>query len=140
MHTIINRRLSKLIQGTAIIMVFIYHGFGFLGLPNYTAGQIGVDLFLLVSGYGVSASIEKYISGFQFLRARVAKLYLKYVLAIVLTIGAFGAVESPDLILHLTFLHGYSTKYFFGIDNAFWYMSLIFSMYFFCSCYSLVGS
>lgn len=122
---------SNQIKGLAIFLVFIYHAFGFLRLPNYFAGQIGVDLFLFASGYGVSQSIDKYPTAFNFVRNRFVQLLPKYIAAIFFAYCLFGGFNWIDFLLHITFSHGLFPNYFFGIDNALWYMSLIFLGYFY---------
>src|SRR4051812_28183228 len=65
---------SNQMKGFAILLVFIYHSTGYLKVPNYSAGQIGVDLFLFASGYGIAQSIDRYSSFSEFMQRRLARL------------------------------------------------------------------
>ncbi|MES2212780.1 MAG: acyltransferase [Pseudomonadota bacterium] len=120
---------THFIKGFAIILIFVYHCFGFLQLQNYLCGQIGVELFLIASGYGLAQSIDKYPNAFSFMKKRVTQLFPKYLVTLLAICAVFGHFSSTDFLMHITFLNGLFSPYFFGIDNAFWFMSMIFLCY-----------
>ena len=94
----------------------------------FLSGQTGVDIFLLLSGYGLGKSLSRPWNIFL-MRRLISVLPPYYIcLFILFFIGIPRGGSIPDLLLHIFCLHG-ATHYFFGFDNAFWYMGLIIPVY-----------
>jgi peptidoglycan/LPS O-acetylase OafA/YrhL len=116
------------IKTVAIVLVVAYHATGRMGLPNYTFGQVGVDLFLIVSGYTLALSLRAE-SAWAFYRRRLFRILPAYWIAFVIVVatlawlGATPRIE--DLLLHASLLHLYSDRFFFGFMNAWWYVGAI---------------
>lgn len=120
-----------LLKGGGIIIIMLYHACGWLGLPNISQGQVGVDIFVFVSGYGISNSALKYKNqGLLFLKKRLISIY-PYYLLVILIASYFLKPTLNDLALHLTLFQCVTAPYCFGIDNALWYMTLIAYLYIF---------
>ena len=90
------------LKGLAILMVVLSHIGYFLvsdqhflvPLSNYAG--VGVDLFLILSGYGIMTSaLRKPLSTGQFYRKRLSKIYLPVLLTLVILL------ISDALILHI---------------------------------------
>jgi peptidoglycan/LPS O-acetylase OafA/YrhL len=127
---------TRLLKGGAIILIMLYHACAFLGLPNISQGQVGVDIFIFLSGYGIYYSAQRYSGeAFKFLKYRLSKLYLPYLIIVLL--GAYFLNSSAtDLALHLSFLQCTSANYCYGIDNALWFMSLLAWLYCFVAVFN----
>lgn len=124
------------IKGLAIIAIIIAH-IGYLLVQNpefltplsYFAG-VGVDIFLFVSGYGLTASaMRKKSSILQFYQRRLAKLFLPFwlIISVLYILDYF--------VLHRTYPLEYIYKSFLGIfktasiyqdvNSPLWYFTFI---------------
>ncbi len=116
------------LRGLAVAGVILYHGGGLLGWDNWLHGEVGVDLFILISGLLLgSRAIEPTAAGFFLHRAR--RILPAYWIALVL-FSVTGAVVGPGLpsvasfLLHATCLHAFApSEYFLGINDSFWFIS-----------------
>ena len=98
-----NYRIDVL-KGIAIIAVVFYHlnwNDGILGWGGLTSGYLGVDIFLVVSGYFMMKSIvramrENKFSYWKYLKGKIARLWPMILItaAIALGVGAFTML--PD--------------------------------------------
>ncbi len=91
------------LRGLAVLMVFFYHlhhaaitgGFtlflseGTIGYDIAELGMLGVDLFFMISGYLICASLVKHGSALQFLKNRAIRIYPAFLIPhlIVFTVG-----------------------------------------------------
>jgi len=122
------------LKGLALVLVLLYHGGGILGLPNSFNGQVGVDIFIVLSGFALAlGSIE--LSAADFFRRRFFRIFPPYWAALALFIGLahWTAGDTPtllDLILHVTGLHGFGNDaLFFAWSDSFWFIGLIVPLY-----------
>lgn len=123
------------LKGIAILLVVAYHIGGILGWKNQLHGEIGVDIFVVLSGLGLSFGYPSIPNKTQFLVKRFRKLLSPY--WIILTLFALGQVyilhigfDPKDFISHVVTIHSYvSDAYFAGYNHSFWYMSLITILY-----------
>lgn len=122
-HILTNRTLY---MGVAMIMVILYHSI--VACPESTIfkvfylGYLGVDIFLLLSGYGLSNSYSKN-SISEFYRHRVVRLlplFLLLTFTATIICGVFGKYD----ISITTFIYNMTSLSFWGIGGHFveWYL------------------
>ncbi|MCR4902032.1 MAG: acyltransferase [Butyrivibrio sp.] len=129
-------------KGMAIIAIVLYHLFvAFLSVPPIVKtasgfGGAGVHVFFLCSGFGLMFShIRKPLTFIPFIKKRFKKIYIPYVIVILITFclpAFFGTRVNRVLVL---FSHVFLFKMFvpaledtFG--GHFWYISTIIQFYF----------
>jgi peptidoglycan/LPS O-acetylase OafA/YrhL len=132
-------------RGVAALLVLVFHGLG-LWCPGYTPwalahfniGQIGVVLFLLVSGFIIPVSLEQGGSNARFWLRRFFRLFPLYWLSIALGFAAERArVYSPGFegpggwLLNLTMLQGFFNQA--PVWGVFWTLQLELVIYATCS-------
>lgn len=142
---------ANILRAAAIILVMIYHfwvvsgyqttGIGVLNNFIGFGGEIGVTIFFILSGFGITCSLfsaetrgEK-TSFWAFMKKRLIRIYPQYILSMVfaLLIGAMddyspgSAVTS--LVLHMFFLHNFSAAYHGTVSGVLWTMGVIFQFY-----------
>jgi peptidoglycan/LPS O-acetylase OafA/YrhL len=123
------------LKGIAILLVIIYHVGGILNWTNVIHGEIGVDIFVVLSGIGLALGYPSIKNKWQFLFKRLRKIMPLY--WIVLTCFALGEVyilhkgfDSKDFIYHALGIHAYANEsYIYGYSDSFWYLSLILLLY-----------
>lgn len=122
------------LKGLAIALIILYHSQGILGFANWTHGEIGVDIFLILSGFTLALNSVAMPLGQYFLR-RFARIYPTYWLALAVTLllqwKLFGTTRSWENIWHhIVGIHGFSRLlYFSDISDPFWFISLIAAAY-----------
>jgi peptidoglycan/LPS O-acetylase OafA/YrhL len=127
------------LKGLALILVLLYHCGGVLGAANVIHGEIGVDIFLIVSGMALALSSVDMPAGRFFLR-RFLRIYPSYWLALGLFLWMnhrYLGVTSPpaSIVQHVLGVHGFSTgEYFTDIVDAFWFISMIVGAYLVFAC------
>ncbi len=123
----IDNRTSKLFRGLAILMVIGSHYAGWMYADPFSEtwrvwvsswGVYGVDIFFLLSGYGLVKAYEKSGIDKRFVIRRFLNRYVPYILIV----GFFSfvldrSVDSPEAVW----------KLFTGFD--FWFMCIIFVFY-----------
>jgi peptidoglycan/LPS O-acetylase OafA/YrhL len=122
------------LKGVAILLVILWHSVGVLNLPFNMHGDEGVDIFLMLSGFGLTLSMydESFLS---FFKRRLLKLVPSYWLSllIVVFLSHFLAKDTvhgiKDILYHVLFLHIFSPKYLFSINMSWWFMGIIFPLY-----------
>lgn len=124
----IGSRVSKFYRMIAILLVIASHYAGWMFVEPVhqrahdivaTFGPYGVDIFFLLSGYGLYKSAEKNGMSWSFVLKRFMGAYLPYVLVIVglnIWTGGIAELESDGWFNLLT-----------GMD--YWYMNVIFIFY-----------
>jgi peptidoglycan/LPS O-acetylase OafA/YrhL len=127
------REIDEL-KGWAMLLVIIYHTAGMFGFNNWLHGEVGVDIFLIVSGFTLARS-SRTLTWQEFLKRRILRIFPAYWLALalflVLGVYFFGAHRSAtNIILHVLGLHAFGKgEYFSDINDSFWFISLILTMY-----------
>ena len=122
------------LRGLALLLVICYHGGGVLGRPNALHGEIGVDLFLMVSGLTLALSSVNLTIG-QFFRRRLLRIYPAYWLAMALFLWMHRkylgvSYSGANITLHILGLHAFAPQeYFAAINDSFWFISLIIPAY-----------
>jgi peptidoglycan/LPS O-acetylase OafA/YrhL len=126
------------LKGVAIALVLAYHCLGALGFPNYIHGEIGVDIFLIVSGLALAA-FSSATPLPQFLLRRFLRIYPSYWLAL----GLFAWLDQrylgprpwESLWQHAVGVHAFSRlDYFSDYSQSFWFVSLILAAYVVFAC------
>lgn len=122
------------LKGLAIILVILYHAGGVLVWPNYLHGDLGVDIFIILSGLGLALNPRSESAG-TFLRRRLLRIMPTY--WIVLT--AYWVCNThylqhhysaTNLVVHYLGIHGwFGDLYAMGINDSFWFITLIITLY-----------
>ena len=119
----LNKNETTALKGIAILFVL----FGHLGYI-YAAGAWGVNLFLILSGYGIAKSNKTQIKE-NFFKDKIKKIYFPYVLMtfVVLLfyiIFNFNFIDIKTIIFSILGL-----DFGFLYDKTMWYISFIFVQY-----------
>lgn len=117
------------LMGIAMLFVIVYHLFCWVYNPigRFNIGYVGVDLFLFLSGFGLSYSFEKN-NIWHFYKNRFKRVYPIYFLAVVATylIWNHKIWGFDDLVYNLSPL-GFYTKG--GTQRYDWYLESLFTLY-----------
>ena len=135
------RRLAVVdeLKGLALILVLLYHCGGVLGAANVIHGEVGVDIFLILSGMMLAVTSVDMPTGQFFLR-RFLRIYPAYWMALGLFLWMhhryLGVTPTPaSIALHVLGVHGLSTgEHFTDIVDAFWFISMIVAAYLVFAC------
>ena len=99
------------LRGVAALIVVQWHGHEFLGGVLLRGGYLAVDFFFLLSGWVLAHAydrrLEAGMSGPEFLRIRLIRLYPVYVLAVLMMLGGWalgGHSIAPGPLLAFLFL------------------------------------
>lgn len=146
------------IRGMAIVAVFLFHCLGttfghdqlpwgswmrdftvsksFLFLLPLSFGWAGVSVFFVVSGFCIHLSFRRNPSWRDFMIRRFLRIYPPYFLAVLLfalfvpwSRIDWGFLGVAQLGSHLTLIHNYNDRSFFGINPAFWSIAVEAQLY-----------
>lgn len=123
------------LKGLAILLVVLYHSGGVVAWNNTIHGELGVDLFVVLSGIGLAYSRSN-LGWKAFVTKRILRLFPAYWFA--LTLFLFGGVyilnrtyTKFDIILHYLGIQTFfGDVYAVSINDAFWFITLILLLYF----------
>jgi peptidoglycan/LPS O-acetylase OafA/YrhL len=127
------------LKGLAIALVVMYHCGAVLGYDNVLHGEIGVDIFLILSGFTLALNSTT-MPLRQFFLRRFLRIYPSYWIALAFCIWAlhhfYNQTRSLDTIVqHAIGIHGFSRlAYFADISDPFWFISLIVAAYLAFAC------
>jgi exopolysaccharide production protein ExoZ len=122
------------LKGFAMVLVLLYHAGGVLKWDNWLHGEVGVDIFLMISAFTLVLTART-LPVKEFLKRRLLRIFPSYWVAVaffvILDDRLFGSnYSAASIVLHLTGLHGFSSGvYFSDICDSFWFISLILAMY-----------
>ena len=122
------------LRGFAMVLVLLYHIGGVLKWDNWLHGEVGVDIFLIVSGFTLVLT-SRDLQVRDYMKRRLLRIFPSYWAAVVFYVllndKFFGSDYSAStIILHLLGLHGFSSGiYFSDISDSFWFISMILGMY-----------
>lgn len=114
------------LMGVAILLVLVFH-FGcwvYNPVGRLNLGYVGVDIFLFLSGLGLSLSFEKNTLG-QFYKNRFLRIYPVYFFAV--TLSFFFEDWSPQQLLNNYLAIGFYTDG--GAYRYDWYLESLFTFY-----------
>jgi len=122
------------LKGLAILLVVLYHAGGVLVWQNFLHGDLGVDIFVILSGIGLALSQREELP-VAFLRRRLVRIMPAYWIALTV----FWALNSHflqknysgvNLLLHYLGIHGwFGDIYAMSINDSFWFITLIITLY-----------
>jgi peptidoglycan/LPS O-acetylase OafA/YrhL len=127
------------LKGLAIVLIMLYHCGAVLGYSNDIHGEIGVDIFLILSGFTLAVNSAA-IPLREFFLRRFLRIYPSYWLALGFCVWMlhhfYGQSRSWDTIIqHAIGVHGFSRlAYFADISDPFWFISLILAAYLVFAC------
>jgi peptidoglycan/LPS O-acetylase OafA/YrhL len=136
-------------RGLAALLVLVGHGLLLCvkgegwQLFSHVLGQIGVILFLVISGFIIPVSLEQSGSNARFWLRRFFRLFPAYWLCILLTYGCArlgvpaAGVKGWDWVVNLTMLQGFFNRPLVSI--VFWTLQLELVIYVACSVLFSIG-
>jgi peptidoglycan/LPS O-acetylase OafA/YrhL len=134
------------LKGLAIILVILYHVGGVLVWTNALHLDVGVDLFVILSGVSLGFSAH-YAGAGPFLARRLIRIMPAYWVILtaswVCNTAILHANYTPfDLGLHYLGLQSFlGDRYAFAITDSFWYITLVLILYvLYCACHALLRS
>ncbi|HEY9154438.1 MAG TPA: acyltransferase [Opitutaceae bacterium] len=122
------------LKGFAILLVALYHAGGVVAWENKLHGEIGVDIFVILSGLGLALS-SRVGSFAQYFGRRFVRIYPIYWLTLIgfLWGNAYFLGEHTtrnDIIFHFIGIHAFvSDGDSVSINDSFWFISLIVFVY-----------
>lgn len=145
--TFVRGRLPVLdeLKGLAILLVVLYHAGGVLVWQNFLHGDLGVDIFVILSGIGLALS-NRPEPTVHFMRRRIVRIMPAYWLVLTL----YWALNThylqhhytpTNLVLHYLGLHGwFGDGFAMSINDSFWFITLILTLYLlYCAVRSLTA-
>ena len=129
-RTILNAIIANrpFLMGVAMIMVIVYHFFCWVYNPigPLNIGYVGVDIFLFLSGLGLSYSYEMN-SITQFYKNRIKRIYPIYLISVLTTYLIFKSNWSNfDLFANIVTIGLYTKG---GVYRYDWYLESLFTLY-----------
>lgn len=123
------------LRGFSILLILTYHICGVTGFPALTHGELGVDIFVLLSGLSLALAHRPEEGNWSFLRRRFGRLLPAYWIA--LTAFWLGGVfllgrihSAKDIISHYFCIHQlWGDQYVISINDSFWFLALIATLY-----------
>lgn len=133
--------LVNYLKGISITAIVLYHMvFFYIDVPNIVKqassfGGAGVHIFIICSGFGLALSnAKKPLTWCQFMRKRFVKIYLPYIIVIIISFSIpfvyvlenRGYALLSHILMYKMFVPQYESS--FGVQM--WYISTIFQFYF----------
>jgi peptidoglycan/LPS O-acetylase OafA/YrhL len=148
-----------LLRGWAIFLVFVDHSLGtafsldqlpwgpwfrdftvprsYLALLPTTFGWIGVAIFFVVSGFCIHLSFSRHLDWWIFFQRRFFRIYPPYLVALLFFALVYpisklhftSLIDTAQFISHLTLLHNFDQRSFFGINQSFWSIAVEVQLY-----------
>jgi len=122
------------LKGVAILLVILYHAGGALVWSDTLHLEVGVDMFVILSGIGLALSTTEETAG-RFLLRRMWRIYPCYwiILTGFLVANARFLGEhdgTKDVVLHYLGVHAlFGDAHMMTINDSFWFVTLIVLLY-----------
>jgi peptidoglycan/LPS O-acetylase OafA/YrhL len=122
------------LKGLAILLVLLYHAGGVLVWQNLLHGDLGVDIFVILSGIGLALSPREE-APIAFLRRRLAGILPAYWIALTIfwlcNVHFLQLSYTPaNIVLHYLGIHGwFGDPIAMSINDSFWFITLIITLY-----------
>jgi peptidoglycan/LPS O-acetylase OafA/YrhL len=122
------------LKGVAILLVILNHAGGVLGLSAAPHGEVGVDMFVILSGMGLTLGSAEGGAA-RFLLRRFRRIYPAYWIALTAFLAGYAWIwdrhfSTADILLHYLGIHGwFGDAYALSINESFWFVTLIVSLY-----------
>lgn len=122
------------LKGLAIALIVLYHAGGVLIWANRLHGDVGVDMFVVLSGMGLALG-SKFTTPREFLTKRLLRIFPAYWIALTLFLLANTYIlqksyTTGNIITHYLGIHAWFGEiYALGINDSFWFITLILSLY-----------
>lgn len=138
-NVIIDKKLTSQLKGIAIIFVLLGHMtisnlLDYKSIENF--GAFGVDIFLLLSGYGLYKSYLKKGITKNFVIKRISTIYIPFIIVVLIEIFLKIYKQNYNFTFKQisVFLSGFDINR--TLDGTYWYISFILLWYFiFCIIY-----
>ena len=134
------------LKGVAIILIVLYHAGGVLVWNNLLHLDVGVDMFVILSGIGLGFGAH-YAGAASFLTRRFTRILPAYWVILTLcwicNTHFLGEHYSPaNLWIHYLGIQGaVGGQYIFAINDSFWFITLIVGLYvLYCPSHALLDS
>jgi peptidoglycan/LPS O-acetylase OafA/YrhL len=122
------------LKGAAILLILLYHAGGTLVWQNFLHGDVGVDLFVILSGVGLALSSRAEAAG-AFLRRRLLRIFPAYWVVLTFFVCANThflehRYSAFNLVIHYLGIQAWFGDFYgLGINDSFWFITLIASLY-----------
>ncbi|PTY05645.1 hypothetical protein DB347_14845 [Opitutaceae bacterium EW11] len=122
------------LKGVAILLILFYHAGGVLVWNNYLHGDVGVDIFLILSGLGLALN-SRTESFWDFAKRRVLRLMPAYWLILSVYIAANThflqhKYSASNIVTHALGIHGlFGDQIGLSINDSFWFITAILFLY-----------
>ena len=122
------------LKGLAIVLIVLYHAGGVLVISDRLHLEVGVDMFVILSGIGLTIGASTEDAG-RFLMKRFWRIYPTYWIALTAFVAAGFALRdihysAADVLLHYLGIHAwFGDTYAMSINDSFWFVTLIVSLY-----------
>jgi len=122
------------LKGLAMILLVLFHAGGVLGWNNYLHGDLGTDIFLIVSG-ACLALTQSERPALAFLRCRLWRIlpafWIVYTAYLILHTQVLGYVYEPrDIAVHYLGIHAFfGDAWAFAVNDSFWFVTPILFYY-----------
>jgi peptidoglycan/LPS O-acetylase OafA/YrhL len=122
------------LKGVAIILVVLYHAGGVLGWANTLHGDVGVDIFVILSAVGLTLGTSGEPAG-RYLARRFLRVYPAYWIALTafLILGTYlryQQYDRLDVALHYIGIHSiFGDAHAMSINDSFWFITMIVVLY-----------
>jgi peptidoglycan/LPS O-acetylase OafA/YrhL len=135
--TLATGRLSVIdeLKGLAIILIVAFHTELSLEVPARSPGFVGVDIFLLLSGFTLGRSSSLNEGAWAFFRRRFSRVLPAYWFVLILfgvvKAGLLdGSIDYKTLLIHACALQAFSApEHFYATNPSFWFLSLLVLLY-----------
>jgi peptidoglycan/LPS O-acetylase OafA/YrhL len=122
------------LKGFAILLIVLYHAGGVLVWGNYLHGDVGVDVFLILSGMGLALNAREEPAR-DFFRRRILRLMPIYWIVLTAylianTVFLQHRYSSTNIVAHYLGAHAlFGDPIALAINDSFWFVSAILGLY-----------